>query len=360
MILVMGGGGAERQLSYLLPELSRRGHDVHLASVRAGVNEDRLAGSRCHIHYLGASGKYDPRVFTRALSLTRRVDPDIVHTWLTHLDIIGGGVARLLRIPWVISERSAALSYPPTVLNRLRVAVGRGASHVVANSSGGAEYWRSQGFPSVRIDIVPNMISVAEFEAAPPLDDPRIAPDDELVLYVGRFSPEKNVAMLLDAMQHVLRMRPKAKLALCGEGPLYGELMNQAEVAGIGERVVFAGFVPDVASWMKRAAAMAAVSTFEGEPNVVLEAMVAGVPLVTSDIPAYRAILSEESASFVAVSNPIATAGAIVQTLQERDAALRRAARAREWVASRALAPTVTMLENVYGRVRAARRTQST
>jgi glycosyltransferase involved in cell wall biosynthesis len=350
LIWAMGGGGAERQLAGIAPELARRGHDVHVAMLRGGVHAQRLADGRCVLHRVPASFKYDPLLVLRVARLVRRIRPDVIHTWLTQMDIVGGAVARMLRVPWVLSERSAASSYPPVLLNRLRVAAGRRADIVAANSPGGAEYWQAHGFPAARIEIVPNFVPTSELDAAPPLDDARVAADDELLVHVGRLSPEKNLSTLIAAMEIVCRERPRARLALCGEGPLRDTLAAQVRAAGLQERVVFAGFVQNVASWLKRSSATVAVSLCEGHPNAVLEAIAAGVPLVLSDIPAYRAVVDETSASFTPVDDVRAMAAAIVGTLREREAALERALRARTAIASLTLDAAVTRFENVYAR----------
>jgi glycosyltransferase involved in cell wall biosynthesis len=350
LIWAMGGGGAERQLAGIAPELARRGHDVHVAMLRGGVYAQRLADSRCVLHRVPASFKYDPFLVPRVAGLVRRIRPGVIHTWLTQMDIVGGAVARLLRVPWVLSERSAAPSYPPVLLNRLRVAAGRRADIIAANSPGGAEYWQAHGFPAARIEVVPNFVPASEIDTAPPLDDARIAADDELVVHVGRLSPEKNLSTLIAAMEVVCRERPRARLALCGEGPLRDVLADQVHAAGLQERVVFTGFVPNVASWLKRSSAVVAVSLVEGHPNAVIEAIAAGVPLVLSDIPAYRAVVDETSASFTPAGDVRAMAAAIAGTLQERAGALARAARARAAIASLSLDAAVTRFENVYVR----------
>lgn len=355
MILSLSGGGAERQLASVAPELERRGHDLHVAFVYGGVNAEQLSASRCTIHQLLVSGKHDPRILTRTVSLTRRIRPDIVHTWLTHMDIVGGGMARLLRVPWVMSERSAVRIYPRTLLNRIRLAVGKRADLIVSNSAGGAEYWMSHGVDSSRIEIVPNFVPLKEIESADLLRDSRIAERDQLVLYVGRLSPEKNIAALIDAMQQVFRGRTFAKLAICGEGPLLADLIARARAAGIYERVVFAGFVPNVASWLKRSSALVAVSLVEGHPNAVLEAMAASVPVVVSDIPGYRSILDDDSAVFVPADDPREIAAAILRTLDDRRSADERAARAKERVRPLSLDAAVTRYEEIYHRVLAGR-----
>src|SRR5262249_4798175 len=203
----------------------------------------------------------------RTRALIRRLRPDIVHTWLTHMDVVGGTAARLLRVPWVMSERSAALSYPPTLLNRLRVAAARHARRIIANSAGGAEYWAGKGVSADRIEIVPNFVPLAEIDSAPPLDDGRVGPGDELLVHVGRLSEEKRLRVLVEALASLFRARPCARFAFCGDGPLMDDLAAQARAAGLGDRVVFTGFVSNVASWLKRASALVAVSRCEGHPN---------------------------------------------------------------------------------------------
>src|SRR5262249_32837198 len=156
----------------------------------------------------------------RAIGMLRRLRPDLVHTWLVHMDIVGGVASRLLRLPWVMSERSAALGYPPVRINRVRIAAARHSDRIIANSEGGAEYWKDNGVSAERIEIVPNFVPLAEIEATTPLDDARIAPQDELLVHVGRLSPEKNPHLLIDALGPLFRAHPRARFAFCGDGAL--------------------------------------------------------------------------------------------------------------------------------------------
>jgi len=249
-----------------------------------------------------------------------------------------------------MSERSAALSYPPTLLNRARVAAGKRADMIVPNSNGGAEYWIACGADPARIEIVPNFVPFGEIEATPPVDDPRLAADDELIVHVGRLSFEKNLHFLVAALQHVFHSRPRARFAFCGEGSLRASLSGQVEALGLGDRVIFAGFVPNVASWLKRARVSVAVSRCEGHPNAVLESIAAGVPIVVSDIPAYRAILGDAAALFVAEDDPQSIAAAMIRTLEDRAAAGDRAANARSALATQPLEATAARYEAVYQR----------
>lgn len=350
MILTMTGGGAEQQLAHIAPELSRRGHDVHVAYVVPGVHSERLAAEDCTLHHLAASLRWKALLPLQAVSVARRLRPDVLHTWLAHMDLAGGAAARMLRIPWVMSERSAALSYAHGMVNGVRAVVCRRADRIVANSQGGVEYWMEKGVDAARMEVIPNFVPVADIEAAPPLEDARVSDDDELIVHVGRLSGEKNLPLVVDALRDVVRARPHARLAFCGEGLLENELRAQVDALGLSERVIFAGFVSNVSSWLKRSRVLLAVSRCEGHPNAVLEAIAAGVPVVLSDIPAYRSIVGDDAALFAAEGDAPAIAAGVVRTLEDRAAAEGRAARARCALASQSLQATAARYEDAYRR----------
>ena len=108
----LSGGGAERQFSYLAPELARMGHDVHLAYSKEGPDKPELPG--VVLHQLKLRSNYDPYLLLQLVRLIRRIKPDIIHTWILQMDILGGIAARLNRIPWIFREPNSALAYSMT------------------------------------------------------------------------------------------------------------------------------------------------------------------------------------------------------------------------------------------------------
>jgi glycosyltransferase involved in cell wall biosynthesis len=202
---------------------------------------------------------------------------------------------------------------------------------------------------------VPNFVPLAEIDAAEAVDDARLSRDDELLVHVGRLSFEKNLPLLVDALRHVVRARPRAKLVFLGEGQMLPELSARIGEAGLRERTVFAGFVPNVASWLKRAAAVVAVSLYEGHPNAVLEAVAARTPVIVSDIPAYRAILDGGAAAFVEPRDVRGIAAAIINTLDDRATAAQRAAHAQQALHALSLEATAERYETAYRRAIAHR-----
>jgi glycosyltransferase involved in cell wall biosynthesis len=122
-----------------------------------------------------------------------------------------------------------------------------------------------------------------------------------------------------------------------------------------GGRLRITGYSPRLWGLMKRAAAFVSPSLFEGSPNVVLEAMAAGVPLVVSDIPEHREILDEQGAVFVNPRSPDEVAGAIVNVLDQPAAAATRVAAARRRVEQFGLRRVAQRYTEVYRDVLSAR-----
>ena len=100
-----------------------------------------------------------------------------------------------------------------------------------------------------------------------------------LVLAIGRLAPQKDFGLALEAFA---RARCDSRLVILGEGEDYGALRDRANALGLGERVRFLGFVDDVAPWLAAADALLCTSRFEGYPAALVEALAAGVPVVTT------------------------------------------------------------------------------
>jgi glycosyltransferase involved in cell wall biosynthesis len=108
-------------------------------------------------------------------------------------------------------------------------------------------------------------------------------PHEFVIGHVGRFVEQKNHRFLLEIAAEVLRREPTALLLLIGDGPLRRQIEEQAELMGLGGRVVFAGLRSDVPELLRQMNVFVMPSLFEGLPVVGLEAQAAGLPLVISD-----------------------------------------------------------------------------
>lgn len=326
-------GGSERQLVTLSSLLVAYGWDVHIAVLHSGEFE-ALLDPATTLHRIHSRRNSDPLILARLVRLVRQTQPAIVQTWLPQMDIFAGVAALLCGTPWILSERSSALAHTKSWQSSLRQRLGAFANGIVANSCGGTDFWREHNRRHSLHRVIPNAIAAPPVVAEDPVLDLVAPGSSPVVVYVGRLSPEKRIPQFIEALVAARRELPITAL-ICGEGAMAQELRARAETLGIVEAVRFTGFVRNVSAVLERADLFVSLSRFEGSPNAVQEAVIAGIPVLLSDIPAHRELLDETSAMFVDGDDPEAIAAAILDSLRDREAMRKRAEaahrRADQW-----------------------------
>lgn len=117
---------------------------------------------------------------------------------------------------------------------------------------------------------------------------------------VGRLSPEKNHVRLVQAFAQVHEQFPETQLVIIGEGPLRGELTQLIRQLGLTSHVVLAGHLPNPHRVMVAAECFVLSSDYEGQPLVLLEAMVLGLPIVTTDFESVAGVMAKAQGRVVA------------------------------------------------------------
>jgi glycosyltransferase involved in cell wall biosynthesis len=155
-----------------------------------------------------------------------------------------------------------------------------------------------------------------------------------LVLFVGRLVAAKGLRELLAAAASLARERPLLKVAILGDGPLRHELERQAQRSGAGENVLMRGPRPpaDVARWLAAADLLCLPSYSEGCPNVVLEALSCGRPVVASAVGGVPELVAEDCAVLVPPADSQAlTAGLRIALTRPWDEKLIASRHTRPW-----------------------------
>ena len=114
---------------------------------------------------------------------------------------------------------------------------------------------------------------------------PGISADSRVILSVGRLTPQKNQALLIDAFADVAGRTPDLLLVILGEGPERGRLLTRAKARGLADRVLLPGFVLDPSPYFRRASVFALSSDWEGLPTVLIEALAFGCQIVSTRCP---------------------------------------------------------------------------
>jgi len=142
-------------------------------------------------------------------------------------------------------------------------------------------------------------------------------------------------------------------LVICGVGSLHDSLAQQIERQNLMDKVLLVGHLPTDLLWvlLKRADLFTFVSSFEGMPNAVAEAMVCGCPLLVSEIPAHREFLDECSARFVPHNDTHAIADAIEECFVDEMSVRHRAEAAAGIAAAWSVDAMAKSYETLYQQV---------
>jgi len=317
----LGDGVAQRQCIALLNALQHiPAIEVHLILLGPGEHDDSLDVSGLRVHRIQVRNFASPIALAFVVCTLRRVRPDLLISWLHPADIWSYAATRVVRrVPWVMTERGSV--YPDELMFKLRYRFGRrAAAAIIANSQAGKQLWESLD-PRSPVKMIPNMVIDGEFPPGASVDRTTSVE----CLYVGRLVPNKNVDAMTTAFTHFAAAYPQARLVVAGTGPTHplrsgrgtevsqaGEMLRIAENAGVASQVELLGFRKDVAMLMSRARVFLSFSRHEGTPNVVMEAVVAGLPAVVSDIPGHRALLGDDYPYYVRLDAPPEEAAGVI------------------------------------------------
>lgn len=199
---------------------------------------------------------------------------------------------------------------------QIRWAMNR-CSAVMTASDALARRLHEIGVDAHRTAVVYNGIDARIFHP-PRAGEP--ATREPLVLFVGNLLRTKGCHELLDAFASVARTDPRVRLELVGDGPERAALAARIEALGLRDRVVLAGKVPHgrLGDAFRRAMVLCLPSHAEGVPNVVLESMACGTPVVATRVGGIPEVLPRDAGLMVPVGDVEALAGALREAL-DRD-----------------------------------------
>ena len=294
------GGGAERVFVLMANELAARGHDVTLFTWNGnGPNAGLLSGEVKVVDFdIPIRGEGYGKLATlkslfRSASLFRRLRPDAVFSAPEFANLVMA-VALLFagsRAKFFPTFHAAAALPASTFGAKAAVwfskLIGGRASKAIAVSIGVGRDIVARGIPAAKVVVIHNPLSPpAPRQSTPHAWESRLAAlgDGPVIATAGRLVPVKDHRSLLEAFALVRQRRP-ARLAIFGDGPLEEQLRIHASELKIADDVLFAGYVADLAAAYGAADVFVLSSTSEGFGNVLVEAMAAGIPVVSTDAP---------------------------------------------------------------------------
>ena len=344
-------GGAEKQLALLAPRLDRRSFEVRVVCLKPeGPVAARIRAEGIPVESLGWRHLPDPRPLVRLEGILRGFRPRILHTFLVHADLVGRLLGRFAKTPGILtSVRVTAETDRPWRAPLLRLTAGfvDGATFV---SGPVADFARRR----LRLGDVPSAVIPNSVEPAVSAPSRR-GPGPFRMLTAGRLTVQKGMDDVIVAMG--LMDDDSSQLVIAGEGPRLGYLELVALASVVEDRVLFAGRCGSLDPWWRESDVFILNSLFEGMPNVVLEAMAHGVPVVVSE-SASAGIVKDGETGWI-VRNGVGDLDRVLRAVRDRpDEAFRRAERALAWVREHHRVETMVERHEAFYRRIASGRTQ--
>ncbi len=252
--------------------------------------------------------------------------------------VAAGWVARRLGVPYVVKVHGSDLNVIAThALRRWQIARAlRRAGGVVAVSRALAEKAVAIGADPARTEVIYNGVDGKLFapgsrvEARERLGVPAAVP---LVLYVGNLKPAKGCLDLIEAFLWLRETQPQAMLVYVGAGAARDDIKQRASAGAIGSHVRLVGAVDHaaLADWFRAANVLCLPSHNEGVPNVVLEAMASGTPVVATRVGGIPEVVPDYAGNLVPAHDPQALCAALQDVLGRPWDAARIACHAAEF-----------------------------
>lgn len=297
--------GAEKQLTLLATGLPRDRFEVHVCALtRGGPLAESLHVAGIPLTVIGKRRKLDPLAYWRLRQHIRRLAPDIVHTWIFAANAYGRWAAFQAGVRHVLAGERCVDPWKRWHELALDRHLARRTQRIITNSNGVREFYVRQGLPPEKFVVIPNGIppwgpSIGGTRAAL-LAELGLPSEVRLIAAVNRLWPQKRIKDLIWAADLLKVVRDDVHLLIIGDGPQRWRLERYRNQCELGDRVHFLGERNDIARLLPHVDSLWLGSEYEGQSNAIMEAMVAGIPVVATDIPGNRDLVVHGETGYLA------------------------------------------------------------
>jgi len=311
-------GGAERQVVEMVRSFDPKIVRPIICSLSSKVPLARfLSGKKDELNIVEKRGRFDVTTVFRVARLLRKHRVDVVHAFLFDAEIVARLAAPLAGVPVVIASERNTDYVRPRMHTVLLKSTERLFDVMVANSMSGKRFnIRTLGLEDSQIEVVHNGVDVERFkpDRATGLafrEKLGIGPETPLIGMVGSYKRQKAQDSFLKMAARIRVDVPSAHFVLVGE-PLrdafeetsrfQAEVQELAKTLKLSECARFLGNQQDMKAVYNACNATALLSIREGTPNVVLESMACGVPVIATDVADNALIIANGKTGFVVPS----------------------------------------------------------
>ena len=282
----MGLGGSELVMLNLLKGIDNRRFQLHLAMIQA--TGDRIADIPTHIKVHDLGVKRARNAIVPLIALCWKIRPKAILSTSAHLNSAVIAARPFLPNPTALLTREGANITAPGSTSRTRLMIYRHlyrrSDAVICQSDAmREELIRAFGIPASKAVRIYNPVDIGQLSERADSEPNPYSGAGPAVVGVGRFSREKGFDLLIESMAKVHRVFPNSSLTLVGDGPDCDALLGMREKLGLNACIRFVGPKRNPYPYIKHANLLVLPSRCEALPNVVLEAIALGTPVVATN-----------------------------------------------------------------------------
>ncbi len=301
-------GGGEKWMGNAARGLTAKGHHVVLASKQGSRILKYAEEQGVKTHVIEIHSDISP---IKTLQIARWLKQHRIDILICNLnkDVrVAGLAARIAGTPVVLARHGMLLCSKKW---KHRLTLTKLTDGIITNSRTIQETYASYGwFNRGFVKVIYNGLDIPE--QVTPFDFSSRFSGKKIIYSAGRLSEQKGFKYLIEAAQILHEKRDDLVFCVSGEGKLASSLKSQADTAGLHNCFVFEGFTPDIFPYLKGCDLFVLASLFEGMPNVVMEAMAIGKPVIATDVNGARELIQDGNTGLIVPpADPTALAEAI-------------------------------------------------
>lgn len=290
-------GGGEKWMITAARGLADRGHQVIMAGKKGAVFIHRAQEANLQTVLFNVRADFHPLKMMQIQKFLQSQRVDIILLNLNKDIRVAGWAASRARVP-VILARNGLKLISDKLEHRITISLVDG---IITNTySIKEEYKEIPWLPESKVKVIYNGIAIPSEVETIDLHRQYDIPDDHLILAaVGRLSPQKGFDLLVSAMAQVKATGLPGTVLIVGKGKLRNRLEQLAHTLGAQDRVRLVGFIKDPLPLIKSADYVILTSLQEGLPNVVMEAMALGTPVLSTHVNGVPELLQHMESGYL-------------------------------------------------------------
>lgn len=304
-------GGTQRYATHLLKHLDRDLFDLRLWVLRGGEDMLPIAQeSLDRVTFFCQDSWVTPQALVRLFLKIRNNTPDVIYTLTAVPNIWGRLFSYILGVPVIVS------SWRGRKEQQFESLLWRMSNRIVCNAAALKEFLtRRHSVDPERAEVVPNGVDTEFFTPDNSLRNPT-----PTVLYLGRLARIKDPMTALKAFQVLSERLPDARMIIMGNGRLRSKLETYVRRNGLENRAAIMSGSRDVRPYLRKSWLLVLSSVSEGLPNVILEAMACGLPVVATAVGGNPEVVRQDITGLLVPSKqPEIMADAMEKILGDQD-----------------------------------------